>query len=224
MDIPGFDNLFSTAQAGIGISALIKMGIAAVLGGLIGYERELHGRPAGIRTHMLIAIGVVLFSEVSRAFDPDEPARVAAQILTGVGFLGAGTIMRQGAEIKGLTSAASIWAVAAIGMAVSAGQAFLWVAALATALTLVTLAVIDNLERQLVPHANAQNLHVELEPECNLGNLLMEVESEGGSLKAMRILAREPHRVLQLTIERASPELLARIAQAQGVARAHYSD
>jgi len=89
---------------------------------MVGWEREVHGRPAGMRTHMLLVIGVVLMCEVSRAFSPaGDPARIAAQIVTGVGFLGAGAIMRIGMEVKGLTSAASLWTVTGIGMAVSVG-------------------------------------------------------------------------------------------------------
>ena len=89
-----FDGAFDVKTAGIAIDVLIKLGIGAAIGGAIGYEREFHGRPAGIRTHMLMVLGVVLFCEVSKAFAPNDQARIAAQIVTGVGFLGAGTILR----------------------------------------------------------------------------------------------------------------------------------
>src|SRR5690606_8844195 len=109
------------------LGLLLKLGYAALLAGLVGIEREISGRPAGIRTHMLVGIGAALFSMTGEAFAGDQ-GRVAAQVVTGVGFLGAGTIMRMGGEVKGLTTAASVWATAAIGMAVAVGGTFLIVA------------------------------------------------------------------------------------------------
>lgn len=126
------------------LEVLIKAGIAVICAGLIGWEREIHGRPAGVRTHMLMALGVLLFSEVSKAFSSTDETRIAANIVTGVGFLGAGTILRTGLEVKGLTTAASIWSVTGIVMAVSVGRAFYWVALAGTALTLITLALVFN--------------------------------------------------------------------------------
>src|SRR4051794_33486755 len=124
------------------LAALIKLGIGAVLAFFIGWERERSGRPAGIRTHMLVVVGVILFTEVSKGFPGADPSRVAAQIVTGIGFLGAGTILRNGLEIKGLTTAASIWAAAGIGMCVSLGGAYMLIAIAATVLALITLAVV----------------------------------------------------------------------------------
>jgi putative Mg2+ transporter-C (MgtC) family protein len=121
---------------------LIMLGrlvLAAVLAGLVGYEREQADKPAGFRTHILVGMGAALFTVVSvygfgRASDP---ARVAAQIVTGIGFLGAGTIFRSEGLVLGLTTAASIWAVAAIGMAVAVGMYAM--AAMATAIMLLVL-------------------------------------------------------------------------------------
>lgn len=153
-------------------TVLIKLGIGAVLAGLIGWERERGGRAAGIRTHMLMILGVILFSEVSKAFPGNEPSRIAAQILTGIGFLGAGTILRVGQEVKGLTTAASIWAVSAIGMAVSVGGAFLIVALVATLLSLVTLAFVSKIEERLFPHAHGSRLMISLRDRSDVGALL----------------------------------------------------
>ncbi|MGH2677187.1 MAG: MgtC/SapB family protein, partial [Actinomycetota bacterium] len=103
---------------------------AALLGGVIGLEREVRDQPAGFRTHMLVALGSCLFTLISAygfgAFQGDpgvpyDPTRIAAQIVTGIGFLGAGAIIRSGMSVRGLTTAASLWVVAAIGMAVGAG-------------------------------------------------------------------------------------------------------
>src|SRR5436309_1242221 len=105
---------------------MVRILMAFFLGGVIGYERETTQRPAGLRTHMLVAAGAGAFTIVSiYAFAGQgtvrDPARVAAQIVTGVGFLGAGTIWRTSSTVRGLTTAASIWLVAAIGMLVGSG-------------------------------------------------------------------------------------------------------
>ena len=110
----------------------LRLAVAAVLTGAIGLERELRERAAGLRTHMLVGTGSALFTIVSAYgwsdfdFGPGtgmtlDPSRVAAQIVTGIGFLGAGAIIRQGGSIRGLTTAAGLWVVAAIGMATGAG-------------------------------------------------------------------------------------------------------
>jgi len=98
--------------------------LASLLAGLVGYEREQADKPAGFRTHILVGMGAALFTVVSvyGFAGGSDPARVAAQIVTGIGFLGAGTIFRSEGLVLGLTTAASIWAVAAIGMAVAVGM------------------------------------------------------------------------------------------------------
>lgn len=96
-----------------------RIAMAAALGGLIGLEREFRGYPAGVRTMALVAMGAALFSDNSGLFGGD-PSRVAAQIVTGIGFLGAGLIVREGGSVRGITTAATIWATAAVGMAVGA--------------------------------------------------------------------------------------------------------
>ena len=99
---------------------------AAFLSMVIGMNREDRGQPAGLRTHMLVGLGSCLFTQLSiYAFSPADPGRVAAQIVTGIGFLGAGTIITRSGQPHHLTTAASIWATAAVGMAVGAGAWFL---------------------------------------------------------------------------------------------------
>ncbi len=111
---------------------------AALAGGIIGFERKTVHKPAGIRTHMLVCIGAALFVMVSTtAFENSDPTRLAAGILTGIGFLGAGTIFRAKDHVKGLTTAASLWAVAAIGLAISVGLYF--ISGFATLLVITTL-------------------------------------------------------------------------------------
>jgi putative Mg2+ transporter-C (MgtC) family protein len=112
-----------------------RLAFAAILGGLIGLERELRGYPAGIRTMALITMGSMLFTDVSQILGGDD--RVAAGIVTGIGFLGAGVIFREGYTVRGITTAATIWASAAIGMAI--GRELYLVAGLGTVLVFVVL-------------------------------------------------------------------------------------
>ena len=118
----------------------LRLLVAAVLGALVGLEREIHEHPAGMRTHLLVSLGSAGFTVLSIAAFPApgaDPARIAAQIVSGVGFLGAGAILKEGATIRGLTTAASLWAVAAVGMAAGAGA---WVVAVTvTAISIISL-------------------------------------------------------------------------------------
>jgi putative Mg2+ transporter-C (MgtC) family protein len=126
------------------IDMLLRLAIAAAFGMVIGVERELGAQVAGLRTHMLVAVGSCLFTLVSAygfegiagAVDPD-PSRVAAQIVTGIGFLGAGAILREGQSVRGLTTAASLWVVAAVGIAVGLGMYF--ASGAAVAITVLSL-------------------------------------------------------------------------------------
>jgi len=112
-----------------------RLAFAVVLGGLIGLERELRGYPAGIRTMALITMGSMLFTDVSQILGGED--RIAAGIVTGIGFLGAGVIFREGYTVRGITTAATIWASAAIGMAI--GRELYLVAGLGTILVFVVL-------------------------------------------------------------------------------------
>jgi len=123
----------------------VNLGLAMALGGLIGAEREMHDKSAGLRTNILIAMGAALFAMISAHFSHDF--HVAAQIVTGIGFLGGGAIMRDGDHVKGLTTAATIWLVAAIGLAL--GNDFYVLAGLGTALALVVQTLFTGLDRKI---------------------------------------------------------------------------
>lgn len=132
----------------------LRVLIAAALGAALGLEREWRGKEAGLRTNTLIAIGAALFTVVSVKFAGD-PARVAAQVVTGVGFLGAGAIMRTGGNVQGLTTAAMIWVNAAIGVAVGAG--YIRLAALSAVITLVAMLALIPLDRLFDPRKQTGN-------------------------------------------------------------------
>jgi putative Mg2+ transporter-C (MgtC) family protein len=127
------------------LELMLQLGLATVLGGAIGLEREFGGKPAGLRTNILICLGSVLYTHISIAMmgaNAPDPTRVAAQVVTGVGFIGAGTILHARGAIVGLTSAATIWVVAAIGVALGSG---FYLEGIGT--TLIVLAVLAGLGR-----------------------------------------------------------------------------
>jgi putative Mg2+ transporter-C (MgtC) family protein len=138
------------------LDILVKLLLAALAGGLVGLEREKHGRPAGLRTNLLVSVGSCVMMIISEAFyikygifDAEttlriDPSRVAAQIVTGIGFLGAGVILKEGASVRGLTTAASLWAVAGLGMAF--GMGFFSLGIIATVLVLISLMFLKKLD------------------------------------------------------------------------------
>lgn len=130
-----------------------RLAVGLVLGAVIGLEREFHRQPAGFRTHSLVALGAALFTIVSAygfVGSSVDPTRIAAQIVSGIGFIGAGTILQYRGNIRGLTTAASLWSVAAVGMAAGAG--LLAMAAIGTALILVVLYLLDRVEAFVTRH------------------------------------------------------------------------
>lgn len=136
---------------------IVRLLLGAIFGGIIGYERQTHGRPAGFRTHLLVCVASVLFMVVSQyshylsRIDPSymriDPSRIAQGAITGVGFIGAGVILRTGLTIQGLTTAACIWMVSAVGIAVGSG---LYLAGIvATAITYFSLLGLRTVERKM---------------------------------------------------------------------------
>ena len=122
----------------IELEIVFKLILAAFLGGLIGYERQIHKKPAGLRTHTLICIGATLFTIVSISFvGASDPSRIASGIVTGIGFLAAGLIFRAEDHVRGLTTATELWVLAAIGIAIGIG--FYYVAIVTTIIVLVIL-------------------------------------------------------------------------------------
>jgi putative Mg2+ transporter-C (MgtC) family protein len=164
----------------------IRLVLAAALGLAVGFEREIHGHPAGLRTHMLVAVGSALFTVLSAygfgagsAAAPIDPTRIAAQIVSGIGFLGAGAILKDGIVIRGLTTAASLWATSAVGMAAGAGEYI--IAAVSTGVILVSLWPINAL---------AERLHGTAVPEVQLRLSMDRLEALGevtGILVAHRL-------------------------------------
>lgn len=135
------------------VELVLRLILAAIVGGFIGIEREVSNRPAGLRTHILVTVGSALITLVSKDafYGMGDPSRLAAQIVTGIGFLGAGTIIKNGNSIKGLTTAASLWISAGIGIAIGSGY---YLGALVTAgIVLLTLVNVGGFERKLIKRA-----------------------------------------------------------------------
>ncbi|MEZ0326352.1 MAG: MgtC/SapB family protein [Fimbriimonas sp.] len=213
-------NLADWPQVG---SILLRLGLGVILAGAIGYEREVNGRPAGIRTHMLVALGAMLFSEVGRAFGGD-PSRVAAQVVTGVGFLGAGTIMRMGGEVRGLTTAASVWGTAAIAMCVAAGGTFAVVAVAATVLALITLALVDDLQRKIVREPRQELLRVRTTSKTCLPAIIDHLHSAGMNVRSSQIQADEGEYEMVFEVEPKKAQALSVCSAVEEVKTARWSD
>jgi putative Mg2+ transporter-C (MgtC) family protein len=130
------------------VELLRRLLTAALLGAVLGFEREVKHKTAGLRTNILIAVGSALFTVMSLELAPSgDPTRIAAQIVTGIGFLGAGAILRTSGGVQGLTTAATVWVNGAVGIAAGGGAYHL--AFIATAITVVTLVILQRVERMI---------------------------------------------------------------------------
>ena len=167
----------------MGLETYMGILTAAFLGSLIGLERELHGQPAGLRTHMILAVGAALAAVLSISYSefisnpklPSDPGRIVAQVVSGVGFLGAGAIMKLGVTVKGLTTASSLWTTAIVGIA--CGSQYYEVAGFTTVVVLAILTVINYLERFLLPSYRSHTLNVVLNDRPGIVNEVREMLS-----------------------------------------------
>jgi putative Mg2+ transporter-C (MgtC) family protein len=176
--------------------ALLRLLLAATLGGAIGLERELRDHEAGFRTHLIVALGACVFTLVSAYAWTDwtfsrasgtvfDPTRIAAQIVTGIGFLGAGAIIVRGVNVRGLTTAATLWVVAAIGMAVGTGYYIVSVGA--SALVLVSLGPLKLLSARFVSRVRPEEamLAINLAPNGESMRVLGRIEELGGVIESV---------------------------------------
>lgn len=210
------------ADLGVQLDLAIRLLIAAGLGAVVGVEREIHGHPAGIRTHMLVALGSGLFTVLSiHGFPPSEtaagpvdPTRIAAQIVSGIGFLGAGAILKDGVVIRGLTTAASLWATAAVGMAAGAGEHIL--ATVGAIIVLVSLWPINLVAEKLRGTANPEmQLRLTLDKIDAIGPISTVIAAnrlEMSSLQTQR-LGRDRYRV-DISIRGRTPSVIAATIEA----------
>jgi putative Mg2+ transporter-C (MgtC) family protein len=214
----------------------LRIGLAAGLGAAIGLERELREREAGLRTHLLVSVGAALFTLVSaygwsdwRFSTPEgivfDPTRIAAQIVTGVGFLGAGAIIRQGLTVRGLTTAATLWAVAAIGMAAGAG--YYSAAILTTAVVLISLWPLRVLAFKIFTRLRPEErpLEIELASGASAQPLLAAVEELGAEVESFQLEQSRDGRlvVLRAAFPEGAAKALTRLADLEDVRAVRWS-
>jgi putative Mg2+ transporter-C (MgtC) family protein len=217
---------------------LLRIAIAAGLGGAVGFERELREREAGLRTHLVVCVGSALFTLVSAYGFHDflvnggnvvraDPTRIAAQIVSGIGFLGAGAIIRQGLSVRGLTTAATLWLVAAIGMACGAG--YYSAAVISTAAALITLGPLRIFSYRVVgrfrPHVD--RLLVEIPAGGSPAPVIEVIEQHAGRVVSMEVTQEGDRRSVTVDVqlhESAAPFVVAGVADIDGVLEVRWED
>jgi putative Mg2+ transporter-C (MgtC) family protein len=221
------------------IEVTLRLLFAAVLGGVIGLERQSRHREAGLRTHMLVSLGSALFTLVSAYAWTDwqfsnenglviDPTRVAAQIVTGIGFLGAGAIIRHGPSVRGLTTAATLWACAAIGMA--SGVGYYAPAAIATVAALFVLVPVRFLSRrfEFLKPLHTRHLLVTLEPETPTVRVTTAIEEAGGAVEKFQVHKRAGQTRLtfevSLTEDTSTSEIADWVTRVDGVSHLEWTD
>ncbi|MEP6812113.1 MAG: MgtC/SapB family protein [Actinomycetota bacterium] len=217
---------------------LLRLSVAAVLGGAIGMERELRERQAGLRTHLVVCVGSALFTLVSAygfheflvsggSLVRTDPTRIAAQIVSGIGFLGAGAIIRQGLSVKGLTTAATLWLVAAIGMASGAG--YYSAAFFATAGALLTLGPLRIVSYKIVSRYRPEvdRLLVEIPAGGSPGAVLEAIERGGGRVVSLEIAQEGDRRSMAIDVELRgieAPQVVADVGEIDGVLEVRWTE
>ena len=216
----------------------LRLALAAVLGGAVGLERELREREAGLRTHLLVSVGAAVFTLVSaygfRDFNYGsregitlDPTRIAAQIVTGIGFLGAGAIIRQGLSVRGLTTAATLWVVAAIGLASGAG--YYSVAVISTALVLFSLYPLRLLAYRAVVRLRPEEgrLLVTLPPGGSAAAVLDQLEQAGLRIDRLQIEEGQSERIVVAEVKTPErmqgSELVDRLRHLEDVRRVEWT-
>lgn len=178
--------------------AVLRLLAAGALGGVIGFEREFSDQPAGFRTHILVSLGAALFTMVGAygledfTADPtfrSDPTRIAAQVVTGIGFLGAGAILQRGIRVRGLTTAAAMWVTAAIGMAAGFGY---WAGALGTTvISLVALYLLKMIEGRLFAGGRAAELSIETDGTLDLAGLEQVFAAHGVHMQTLKLASTD---------------------------------
>ncbi len=209
---------------------IFRLLLAAALGALVGYERERNNQPAGLRTHIILVVGATLAMALSinlamefRPLVPNgDPARLAAQVISGIGFLGVGAIIRYGANIKGLTTATSMWSMAVVGLVVGAG--YYLVAAFTTGLLLFTLILINFFEKRFIkPVVSAQLTIIALDKREMLDKIRGVLEKHARIGQGIRIYKNLRHKraryVLTFKLKEGElvDEMLAELTELEGI-------
>lgn len=208
-----FDNIPSLL-ANNEVQMVLRLVLSAILGGMVGVERGKGDRPAGLRTHVLVCVGSTLFMLVSIfGFGDTTPvhstvydlgvrrdsARIAAQVVSGIGFLGAGTIIHEGLSVKGLTTAATMWMVSAIGLAVGSGMFI--VSTASTVLTLIVLTILHSWEKQIGLRGKTSNRYIVARVENRtaiVSDIMNYLTLNGVKLKSLNVKSEDNNATLEL--------------------------
>lgn len=196
-----FDHIVDSLR----LDLLLKLIVAVVLGGVIGIERERSGKPAGLRTNILICLGSAILMDLSMRVGVlsngarvGDPGRIAAQVVSGIGFLGAGTILQARGVVVGLTTAATVWVVAAIGLTVGAGN---FVEAIgATLLVAIVLMGLGRVEQWLHSVGRTVNATLRMQPGASLDDLWQVFESYGITVQSKRTFDHTTDRTFELKL------------------------
>lgn len=215
---------------------LLRLLLAFVLSGLIGLEREIHGRAAGLKTHILVSVGSTLImltsiymAETFTGITSADPSRIAAGVVTGIGFIGAGTILRSRASVVGLTTAASLWASAGVGLAVGCG--FYVGAIFATALILFSLIFLGGFEKKIIRKELCKSLEIRTSSGANQLHQIRGILADyNAQIKNLEIDKLEQSDIIKLRIDlqldsdRQSKQIVADILKIEGVEKAEWVD
>jgi putative Mg2+ transporter-C (MgtC) family protein len=194
-----------------GLLVVGQIVVAAVLGAAVGLEREFGAQPAGLRTHMLVSLGAAVFSLAGVGLGHADPTRVAAQVATGIGFLGGGAIFKEGVTVRGLTTAASLWVTAAIGLAVGLRA---WEAAVVTtALALTVLWLVKQAERSYLPLRRHLLVTVTLKHGSRLDEMERQVLETLPRARVLRITYAEHEQLIELAAQPPATASLPQIAE-----------
>ncbi len=212
------------------VQIILRVLVGAALGAVVGFERERQDQPAGLRTHMILVIGATLAMVLSvnlgflyaRPGTPADPARLAAQVISGIGFLGAGAILRYGFNVKGLTTATSLWTMAIVGMAVGAG--YYLVGVITTALMLIVLTLLNILENRFVRTSISRYISIEADYSKGLVKSIRHIVQEmSDSLLSFNIQKHVKNKRLRIQVvarvsrDQALEELIEVLSDVDGV-------
>ena len=212
---------------------LLRLALAAALGAAIGVERELREREAGLRTHTLVSLGAALFTIAGaygfRDFHGSfDPTRIAAQIVTGIGFLGAGAIIRQGLSVRGLTTAATLWVVAAIGL--TAGAGYYSAAIVTTAIVLLSLGPLRVVAYRVLTRfrPETERLVAQLPSGESPGPLIAELEGLGAKLQSLEVSQEADRRLVMFDVtlppKADAPGIVAKLSDLENVLDIRWTD
>lgn len=210
------------------LSTFIRLTLAMMCGGVLGMEREKKNRPAGFRTYMLVCVGATLVmltnQYICKMYNTGDPARLGAQVISGIGFLGAGTIIVTGRNrVRGLTTAAGLWADACVGLALGIG--FYSGAIIGCTLILIAMSVMQRMDGRLVANAKDMDLYLELQKMSDLGNFMTRMKKLGMKITDIEITKSDWKEdvgivvLLTVRLEKKQPhtEIIQMLSQVDGV-------